>query len=197
MPDESYLIDKNDIELNFDVFKIEALSDLNRWKFMLMNLNVLVKMFNDYGRKDMDKKYKIGYLPGSWDLFHAGHLNIIKKAKSLCDKLIVAVSTDELVRAKGVNLIIPLWQRLEIVAAIRYVDEVVTQIDHNKFAAWEKYHFDVIFGGDDLKGSERWNLLEQQFSAEGVDVMYFPYTKEISSTMIREALGRRNLDPNT
>lgn len=177
--------------------KIEAPSDLNSWKFMLMNLNDFVKIFNDYGRKEMDKKYKIGYLPGSWDLFHVGHLNIIKKAKSLCDKLIVAVSTDELVRAKGVNLIIPLQQRLEIVAAIRYVDEVITQIDHNKFAAWEKYRFDVIFGGDDLKGSERWNLLEQQFSVEGVDVMYFPYTREISSTIVRKALSRRNLDLNT
>lgn len=136
------------------------------------------------------KRYKVGYLPGSWDLFHVGHLNIIKNAKSLCDKLIVAVSTDALVRTKGVSPVISLRDRLEIVGAIRYVDEAVMQIDHNKLAAWEKYRFDAIFGGDDLKGSERWNLLEQQFSAKGVDVVYFPYTKEISSTMIREALGR-------
>lgn len=144
----------------------------------------------------MDKKYKLGYLPGSWDLFHVGHLKIIKKAKSLCDKLIVAVSTDELVRAKGVTPFIALQDRLEIVGAIRYVDEAVTQVDHNKLAAWEKYRFDAIFGGDDLKGSERWNLLEQQFSAKGVDVVYFPYTKDISSTIIREALRRSNPDKN-
>lgn len=134
--------------------------------------------------------YKVGYVPGSFDLFHVGHLNILKRAKSNCEKLIVGVSTDELVRTKNISPIIPFEERIEIVRAIKYVDMAVVQENHNKLEAWEKYHFDVIFGGDDLKGSERWNNLERQFREVGVDVVYFPYTCETSSTQVREALNR-------
>ncbi|MBO4815561.1 MAG: adenylyltransferase/cytidyltransferase family protein [Clostridia bacterium] len=139
------------------------------------------------------KKYKIGYTSGVYDMFHIGHLNILKKAKEQCDYLIVAVSTDELVlKEKNKKTIIPFDERVEIVKAIKYVDEVVPQFDKDKFGAWEKYHFNVMFVGDDWKGKVLFKQAEEKLSKVNVDVVYFPYTKHISSTLIREKLNNIN-----
>lgn len=135
------------------------------------------------------KKYKIGYTSGVYDLFHIGHLNILKKSKECCDYLIVAITTDELTAYKNAKAVIPFEERLEIVKAVRYVDEVVPQVNMNKLEAWEKYKFDVMFVGDDWKGTEKWNAIEAELSAIGVDVIYFPYTKNVSSTQIRNILS--------
>ena len=138
------------------------------------------------------KKYNIGYTSGVYDMFHIGHLNIIRNAKQLCDKLIVAVSTDELViNAKGVIPIIPFDERLQIVQALRYVDQTVAQESYaieGKIKAAKEYGVDVIFVGDDWKGSAKWNSIEQQLAEIGVDVVYLPHTDGISSTMLREIL---------
>lgn len=135
----------------------------------------------------------IGYTAGVFDLFHIGHLNILKKAKEQCDYLIVAVSTDELVMEyKHKHPVISFDERIEIVKAIRYVDEVVPQINRNKFAAWEKYHFNKMFVGDDWKGSALFSEVEQKFKTVGVEVVYFPYTKGTSSTVLKETLARIN-----
>ena len=133
---------------------------------------------------------KIGYTTGVYDLFHIGHLNLLRKAKAQCDYLIVGVSTDELVSYKHKQAVIPFVERKEIVAAIKYVDEVVTQENMNKMEAWEKYHFDVMFVGDDWKGTDKWNKIEADLNAAGAEVVYFPYTKGTSSTLINETLHK-------
>lgn len=136
---------------------------------------------------------KIGYTTGVFDLFHIGHLNILKNAKSKCDHLIVGVSTDEVVQEyKDKKPIIPFEERIEIVKAIKYVDEVVPQESMDKFKAWENLHFDVLFHGDDWKGTEMWNKLEKEFAEVGVEIVYFPYTKQTSSSQLREALANSN-----
>ncbi len=134
------------------------------------------------------KHYKIGYTAGVFDLFHVGHLNLIERAKMQCDYLIVAVTTDELVSYKNKKAVISFEERKRIVEAIRYVDKVVPQVNMNKMEAWEKYKFDVMFVGDDWRGTDKWNQYEKEFAAVGVDIVYFPYTKEVSSTMIAEKL---------
>ena len=137
------------------------------------------------------KKYKLGYTAGVFDLFHVGHLNILKKAKEYCDELIVGVSTDELVsNYKNKVPVIPYEERIAIVSAIKYVDKVVPQINRNKFEAWEKLKFDVMFVGDDWKGSKLFTEVEQQFREVGVDIVYFPYTQGTSSTMLREKISK-------
>lgn len=133
------------------------------------------------------KKYKVGYTTGVFDLFHIGHLNILKRAKEMCDYLIVGVSTDELVENyKNKTPIIPYEERIEIVSAIKYVDKVVPQIDRDKFDAWKRLKFNVMFVGNDWKGSKLFNEVENKFKMVGVDVVYFPYTKGTSSTVLRE-----------
>lgn len=135
------------------------------------------------------KKYKIGYTTGVYDMFHIGHLNILKKAKEQCEYLIVGVSTDELVqKSKNKIPIIPFEERVEIIKAIKYVDEVVPQRDKNKMAAYERYKFDVMFVGDDWKGSEIFSKCEEELKKKGSTVVYFPYTKGTSSTILREKL---------
>lgn len=137
----------------------------------------------------MGKKYKIGYTTGVFDLFHVGHLNILKRAKELCDYLIVGVSTDELVKEyKHKTPVIPFEERKEIVSAIKYVDEVYTQKNMNKFEAWEDLHFNVIFHGDDWKNSDLYKENEKKLNEVGVECVYFPYTKNISSTILKEKL---------
>ncbi len=131
------------------------------------------------------KKYKIGYTTGVYDLFHVGHLNILRKSKELCEFLIVGVTADELVSYKGKKAIISLEDRMEIVESIRYVDKVVVQDNMDKMAAWEKYKFNVVFVGDDWKGTEKWIRIEDMFKKINVDVVYFPYTKKVSSTLLR------------
>ena len=133
------------------------------------------------------KKYKVGYTTGVFDLFHIVHLNILKRAKEMSDYLIVGVSTDELVENyKNKTPIIPYEERIEIVSAIKYVDEVVPQIDRDKFGAWKRLKFNVMFVGDDWKGSKLFNEVENKFKMVGVDIVYFPYTKGTSSTVLRE-----------
>lgn len=131
----------------------------------------------------------VGYTTGVFDLFHIGHLNILKKAKSECDYLIVGVTTDEEVeRVKNKRPIIPFEERVEIVEAIKYVDQVVAEDDTDKLAAWENLKFDRIFKGDDWKGTDKWNAYEKAFTERGVEVVYFSYTKGTSSTQIRQVL---------
>lgn len=135
------------------------------------------------------KKYKIGYTTGVFDMFHIGHLNILRRAKEQCDYLIVGVSTDQLVeKYKHKKTIIPFEERIDIVGAIEYVDQVVAQEDRDKFKAWEQLKFNAMFVGDDWKGSPLFEEIEKQFHEVGVEVVYFPYTKDTSSTILREKL---------
>ena len=135
------------------------------------------------------KKYKVGYTTGVFDLFHIGHLNILKKAKEQCDYLIVGVSTDELVQSYKNKLpVIPFEERMEIVKSIRYVDEVVAQENRDKYSAWENLQFDVMFVGDDWKGNKLFEEVEQKFKSVGVDIVYFPYTQGTSSTILRKKM---------
>jgi len=131
---------------------------------------------------------KIGYTTGVYDLFHIGHLNLLRNAKNLCDRLIVGVTTDELVLYKNKRPVIPFVERMEIVRGCRYVDAVVPQEELDKFEAWKKLRFDMLFVGDDWYGSGRWAELEERFSNVGVRVVYFPYTKGTSSTLINATL---------
>lgn len=127
----------------------------------------------------------IGYTTGVYDMFHIGHLNILKRAKEQCDYLIVGVSTDELVmKEKNKTPVIPWGERAQIIEAIRYVDEVVVQPDKDKMAAWEKYHFDKMFVGSDWQGTPQWDRFEQQFGELGVEIVYLPHTDGISSTKL-------------
>jgi glycerol-3-phosphate cytidylyltransferase len=130
----------------------------------------------------------IGYTTGVFDLFHIGHLNILKRAKEHCDYLIVGVTVDELVAYKGKSAFIPYEERSAIVEAIKYVDKVVPQTSMDKMKAWEELHFDRMFVGDDWKGTEIWNKWEEEFSQVGVEIVYFPYTKQTSSSELRTAL---------
>ena len=139
----------------------------------------------------MEKKKIIGYTTGVFDMFHIGHLNILKRAKEQCDYLIVGVSTDELCKSyKKKEPIIPYEERKAIIEAIKYVDKVVPQTDRNKFAAWERIKFDVMFVGDDWKNSPLFTELENKFKDVGVKIIFFPYTKTTSSTILREKLDK-------
>ena len=134
---------------------------------------------------------KIGYTTGVFDLFHVGHLEILRKAKENCDYLIVGVSTDELVQEyKNKRPIIAFEQRIEIIKSIKYVDEVVVQKDRDKLSALHKIGFNIMFVGDDWKGSKIFLELEMEFKKCGVEIFYFPYTKNISSTSLRSTLKR-------
>lgn len=136
----------------------------------------------------MEKKV-IGYTTGVFDMFHIGHLNILKRAKEQCDYLIVGVSTDELVQDyKKKTPIIPFAERLAIVEAIKYVDKVVPQISMDKFEAWKTLRFHKLFHGDDWKNTETYNKYIEQFSAVNVDVVFLPHTDGVSSTEIREKM---------
>jgi glycerol-3-phosphate cytidylyltransferase len=132
-----------------------------------------------------------GYTTGVFDLFHVGHLNILKRAKSQCDKLIVGVTTDELAfKLKGNKPVIPYSERKIIVESIKYVDKVIPQKEINELKDWEKIGFDVIVKGDDWKGTEKWDKLEEEFSKVGVKVLFSPYTKGTSSTFLKGVLKR-------
>ena len=130
----------------------------------------------------------IGYTTGVFDLFHIGHLNLLKNAKGLCDKLIVGVTVDELVLYKGKHAMIPFSDRAEIVRGIKYVDAVVPKYDMDTLAACKKLGATVLFVGDDWYGTEKWKKYEEDFAKEGIRIVYFPYTKGVSSTKITEAL---------
>ena len=139
------------------------------------------------------KKYKIGYTTGVFDMFHIGHLNILKRAKEQCETLIVGVSTDEVVQNYKHKLpIIPFEERCAIVSAIKYVDQVVPQTSMDKMEAYRKFHFDALFHGSDWKGSGMYNDIEESFAGIGVDVVFLPHTDGISSTLIRAAQQHRD-----
>ena len=131
----------------------------------------------------------IGYTTGVFDLFHIGHLNLMKNAKGMCDKLIVGVTVDELVAYKGKKAMIPFEDRIEIVRSIKYVDAAVPQYDMNKLEACKKLGATYLFVGDDWYGTEKWEAYEKEFEAEGIKIIYFPYTKGVSSTQITKALN--------
>lgn len=130
----------------------------------------------------------IGYTTGVFDLFHVGHLNILKRAKEQCDYLVVGVTVDELVAYKGKKAFIPFEERFAIVEAIKYVDKVVPQTSMDKMEAWNNLHFHKMFVGDDWKGTDTWNRWEEEFAKVGVEIVYFPYTAKTSSSELREAL---------
>ena len=137
----------------------------------------------------------IGYTTGVFDMLHIGHLNVIKRAKEQCDYLVVGVSTDELVRAeKNKTPVIPFEERLELVRALKYVDDAVPQEDKNKMGAWERIRFNKMFVGSDWQGTDTWKAYEKQFEAVGVEIVYLPYTDGVSSTqltkLIKEMLDR-------
>lgn len=134
---------------------------------------------------------KIGYTSGVFDMFHIGHLNILKRAKERCDYLIVGVSTDEVVQDyKHHTPVIPFKQRAAIVEAIKYVDKVVPQTTMDKLQMWEQNHFDVMFHGDEWKGTELYNKYEQEFAKVGVQIEYLPHTDGISSSQLRIKLKK-------
>ena len=131
----------------------------------------------------------IGYTAGVYDLFHIGHLNLLKNAKGMCDKLVVGVTVDELVIYKGKHALIPFADRAEIVRSIKYVDAVVPQYDMDKLTMCKKLGATILFVGDDWYGTEKWKAYEKEFNDAGIQIVYFPYTKGISSTKISEALN--------
>ena len=130
----------------------------------------------------------IGYTAGVFDLFHIGHLNLLKNAKGMCDKLIVGVTTDDLVQYKGKSPVIPFVDRLEIVRNIKQVDAVVAQENMDKLEMCKKLKANILFVGDDWYKTEKWESYEQEFKEEGIEIVYFPYTKGVSSTQITKAL---------
>jgi glycerol-3-phosphate cytidylyltransferase len=139
---------------------------------------------------------KVGYAPGVYDLFHIGHLNVLRNSRQFCDHLIAGVVSDDLAqRVKGLRPVVPLEERLEIVQAIRFVDEAVVEDLPHKLEMWERLRFDVIIKGDDWKGTDKGDKLEADFAEVGVEVAYLPYTQRTSSTMLRRML-ERELDPD-
>ena len=134
-----------------------------------------------------DKKYKIGYTTGVFDMFHIGHLNILKRAKEQCEFLIVGVSTDEVVQSYKHKLpVIPFEDRCAIVEAIKFVDKVVPQTTMDKKEAYKQYKFNALFHGSDWKNSEMYNKIVEEMACVNVDVVFFPHTDGVSSTIIRE-----------
>lgn len=132
----------------------------------------------------------IGYTTGVFDLFHVGHLNLLRNAKSLCDKLMVGVTTDELVSYKNKQSVIPFEERIEIVRACKYVDIAVAQETMDKIDAYQRYKFNIMFVGDDWYKTNKWDGIDKDLIDLGVRVIYFPYTKTTSSTLINETLEK-------
>ena len=133
---------------------------------------------------------RIGYAPGVYDLFHVGHLNILRHARDRCDFLIAGVVSDEMCQqAKGFSPVIPASERLEIVRHVDYVDAVHEETVPSKIEAWRELRFHRIFKGDDWRGTPKGDKLEQDFARVGVEVVYFPYTVHTSSSRLRRALA--------
>lgn len=138
------------------------------------------------------KKYKIGFTAGVFDLFHTGHLNLLEKCKSMCDYLIVGICNDDYVHnIKEKEPVYNETERARIIAALKCVDEVALidiETTNDKMLALQTFNFDVLFSGDDWKGSERYKKTEEQFAPLGVAIEYLPYTQGISTTEIKEKL---------
>ena len=130
----------------------------------------------------------IGYTSGVFDLFHIGHLNLLKNAKGMCDKLIVGVTTDDLSLYKGKKPLIPFEDRVEIIRSIKYVDSVVPQDSMDKLLMCKKVKASILFVGDDWYNTPKWNEIESELEKIDVKIVYFPYTKGISSTTISETI---------
>ncbi len=130
----------------------------------------------------------IGYTTGVFDLFHIGHLNLLKNAKGMCDRLVVGVTIDDLVQYKGKKALIPFEDRIEIVRSCKYVDAAVPQYDMDKLEACKELGATMLFVGDDWYGTEKWKKYEEDFAKEGIKIVYFPYTRGVSSTIISNAL---------
>ena len=131
----------------------------------------------------------VGYAPGAYDMFHVGHLNILRQAKQHCDHLIAGVVSDEMCElTKGKTPVVPLAERMEIVSHISFVDEVVAEVVPDKVETWRTVQFDVLFKGDDWRGTPKGLKLERDFAELGVEIVYFPYTIHTSSTLLRRAL---------
>ena len=134
---------------------------------------------------------RVGYAPGAYDLFHIGHLNLLRHARTHCDVLIAGVVSDEMLeRAKGRRPVVPLAERMEIVSHISFVDRVHAEVLPDKLDTWAAVGFDIFFKGDDWRGTVKGRDLERRFAEVGVEVVYFPYTMQTSSTMLRAALDR-------
>lgn len=132
---------------------------------------------------------RIGYAAGAFDLFHIGHLNLLRHAKQECDFLIAGVVSDEMLRqVKGCEPVVPTGERAEIVQHINFVDQVYVERDPDKMHAWNELHFTHFFKGDDWRGTPKGELLEARFAQVGVETVYFPYTAHTSSTALRKAL---------
>ena len=139
----------------------------------------------------MKKKIIIGYTTGVFDLFHVGHVRILKKSKSLCDKLIVGVSTDNLVKKyKNKYPVISQKERMEVVKSNKYVNYVVSQNTLDKFISWKRLKYDIMFVGDDWYDTKKWQELDKKFKKVGVRIVYLPYTKGTSSTKINNILNK-------
>ena len=139
----------------------------------------------------MSDKTKIGYTTGVFDLFHIGHLNILRRAKEQCDYLVVGVSTDEVVlKYKNKLPVIPFEERFAIVEAIKYVDKVVPQTSMDKIEAWREINFDVMFHGDDWKNSKLYDDYQKKFKEVGVEIVFLPHTEGVSSTELTEKIRR-------
>jgi len=135
----------------------------------------------------------VGYVPGAWDMFHVGHLNILLRAREQCDRLVVGVVTDEaLYKAKAKHPVIPLSERMQVVAHLNMVDDVVVDFSSNKLEVWDRVRFDVLFKGDDWRGTAKGAKLEADMATVGVTVHYFPYTVHTSSTLLRSILTDRS-----
>lgn len=131
----------------------------------------------------------VGYAPGAYDLFHIGHLNLLRRARSQCDFLIAGVVSDEVCReSKGIVPVIPLEERIEIVGAIDVVDAVHVELVPDKLVIWRELRFDRIFKGDDWRGTPKGDDLERRFGEVGVEIVYFSYTPHTSSSLLRLAL---------
>lgn len=139
----------------------------------------------------MSKKKIIGYTTGVYDLFHIGHLNLLRNAKGMCDTLVVGVTVDELVQYKGKNAVIPFEERLQIVQAIQYVDVAIPQRDMDKVSMCKKLKADYLFVGDDWYNTEKWKKYENELKKIGTEVIYFPYTTHTSSTLLTKVLNER------
>jgi glycerol-3-phosphate cytidylyltransferase len=139
----------------------------------------------------MGKKFRIGYTMGVFDLFHIGHLNIIKNAKSLCDYLVVGVTTDERAKnIKGNSPIIPFEERFKIIESLKYVDKVVPKNSSDIAEDWRQIKFDLFVKGSDWEGTPKGKALEAELDKLGVKVEYFPYTQNTSSSILREAIAK-------
>ena len=137
------------------------------------------------------KKFKIGYTTGVFDMFHVGHLNILKRAKEQCETLVVGVTTDELCyKRKNKYPIVNERERMEIVAAIRYVDKVIPQADMEKIKPVRELGADAVFVGSDWKGTASWDQYERDFAEVGCTVVYLDHTDGVSSSILREKLGK-------